>query len=75
MGPETDIFCQFLAPKNFKMSQFLFKWIFLVSIDLIHYPEHVQIVLSFSIAQNSGNKLLGQETDEMCQFLGPETDP
>ena len=26
------------------MSQFLFKWIFLLSIELIHNLEHVQIV-------------------------------
>ena len=47
MGPETDTSCQFLDPENLKMSQSLFKLIFLVAIELIHNPEHVQIVFSF----------------------------
>ena len=38
----------------------MFKWIFLVPIELMHNPKHVHIV--------------GPETEEMCQFLGPETD-
>ena len=57
------------------MSQFLFKWIFLVSIELIHNLEHVQIVFFFFYWPEFWKKLLGPETDEMCQFLGPETDP
>ena len=53
----------------------MFKWTFPVSMELIHNPEHVQIVFCFPIGQNSGEKkLLGPETDEMCHFLGPETD-
>jgi hypothetical protein len=58
-GLETDPLYQFQGPENFKRSQFLFKWIFLVSIKLLHNPE----------------KQLGTEIDKMCQFLGPKTDP
>jgi hypothetical protein len=66
---------QFLDPKNFKMSQFLSKWIFLVSIELIHNPEHVQIVfLFFFYYPGIWKKLLGPETDKMCQFMGPNAD-
>jgi hypothetical protein len=79
LGPETDIFCQFLdpeteplcqflGPENFKMSQILFKWIFLGSIERIHIPEHVQIVFSFSIGLISCK-------NNWDQFLGPKTDP
>ena len=53
LGPETDPLCQFLDPENLNMSKFQFEWIFLVPIELIHNPEHVQIVFSFSIDQNS----------------------
>ena len=75
LGPETEPLCQFLDPENFKMSQILFKWIFLVSIELIHNLEHVQIVFFFFYWPEILKKLLGPETDEMCQFLDPETDP
>jgi hypothetical protein len=44
MGPETDPLSQFLGPENLKVSQFLFKWIFLVSIELIQSPELVEII-------------------------------
>jgi hypothetical protein len=36
------------------MIQFLFKWIFLVSIELIHNPEHVQIVGPSKVRATSG---------------------
>jgi hypothetical protein len=58
-----------------KMSQFLFEWIFLVPIELIHNPEHGRIVFFFFYWPEILKKLLGPETDDMCQFLGPETDP
>ena len=57
------------------MSQFLLKWIFLVSIELIHNPKLVQIVFFFFYWPEFCKKLLGPETDKMCQFLAPETDP
>ena len=38
-------FWQFLGPENFKCGQILFELIFIISIELIHNPEHVQIVL------------------------------
>jgi hypothetical protein len=75
MGPESDPLCQFLAPENFKMSQYRFNWIFLVSIELIHNPDHVQIVSFFSYWPEIWKQILGPEADERCQFLGPETDP
>ena len=75
MGPETDPFCQFLGPENRKLSQFLFKWIFLGSNELIHDPQHVQIVFFFFYWPEFLKKQLGPETVEMYQFLGPETDP
>ena len=53
----------------------MFEWIFLVPIELIHNPEHVRIVFFFFYWPEILKKLLGPETDEMCQFLGPETDP
>jgi hypothetical protein len=44
--------CQFLYPENCKMSQFRFKWTFLVPTELIYNPKHVQNVLFyFSIGQ------------------------
>ena len=54
------------------MSHFLLKWIFLVSIEVIHNPEHVQMFFFFFYGPEFWKKLLGPETDEMCQFLGPE---
>ena len=75
MGPETETLCQFMGSQNFKMSQFLFEWIFLVSIEFIHNLEHVQIVFFFFYWPEFWKKLLAPESDEMCQFLAPETDP
>ena len=43
LGRETDPLFQFLDQEYVKMSQFRFKWIFLVSIERIHNPENVQI--------------------------------
>jgi hypothetical protein len=48
------------------MSQFLFNWIFLVSIELVFF---------FFYWPGFLKQLSGPETDEMFQFLGPETDP
>ena len=58
------------------MSPFMFKLIFLVSIELKHNTKLVQIVfLFFFYWPEFWKKQLGPETDEMCQFRGPETDP
>ena len=51
-----------------KLSQILFKWSFLVSIELIYNTEHVQIVFSFSIAQNSGKKYWDQKLAKCVSF-------
>ena len=75
MGPEADPLCQFLGPENFKKSQFMFKWIFLVSIEVIHKPGHVQIVFFFFYWPELWKKLLEPDTDKICQFMGPDTDP
>jgi hypothetical protein len=48
---------------------------FLVSIELIHNLEHAQIVFFFFYWPEFLKKLLVPETDEMCQFLGPDADP
>jgi hypothetical protein len=57
------------------MSQILFEWIFLVSIEVIHNQDRVQIILFFFYWPQIWEKLLGPETDKMCQFLGQEIDP
>ena len=75
LGPETDTLYQFLDPEIFKISQYLFKLMFLIPIELFHNPNQVQIVFFFFYWPEFWKKLLGPETDEMCQFLGPETDP
>ena len=56
-----------------KMSQFIFKWIVLVPMELIHNPQLFQISFFFLFARIL--ELSRPETDKMCQFLGPETDP
>ena len=69
------------------MSQILYKWIFLVSIELIHYTKHVQLIFLFfywpefwkltkcvSFWAQKSLMFLAPETDIMGQFLGPETD-
>jgi hypothetical protein len=66
---------EFLGPENLIMDQILFKWIFLVSIELLHNPKLVQIVSYFFYWPEILKKTFGPETDEMCQFLAPETDP
>ena len=38
---ETDPLCEFMDQENEKISQFRFKWISLVSIEVIHNPKHV----------------------------------
>ena len=45
------------------------KWIFLVSIQLIHNLEHVQIVFFFFYWPEFLKKLLGPETDEMTECV------
>ena len=50
------------------MSQFLFKWIVLVSIELIHNLKHVQIVFSLSISQNSGKHFWDQKLTLWVSF-------
>jgi hypothetical protein len=37
-----------MAPENISNSQFLFKWICIVPIELIHNPKHVQIIFFFN---------------------------
>ena len=61
--------------KDEKEKKFLFKWIFLVSIELIHNPKLVQIVFFFFHWPKFWKKIFGPETDKMCQFLAPETEP
>ena len=53
----------------------MFEWIFLVPIELIHKSEYVRIAFFFFYWPEILKKLLGPETGEMCQLLGPETDP
>jgi hypothetical protein len=52
----------------------MFKWIFLVSIQLIHNLEQVQFYLFFFYWPEFLKTLFGPETDKICQFLGPEND-
>ena len=46
----------------------MFKWIFLVSIEVIHNLDHVQILFSFSICQNSGKNYWDQKLTECVSF-------
>ena len=63
---------QFLGPENLKMNQLLFGWIFLVSIELIHYPKLVQIVFFFFYwPEFWRKKLLGPENEENVSVAGP----
>ena len=63
-----------MDPENFRISQILFKWIFLVYIELIHNPDYVQITFFFFYWPEILKKLFGPETDKISQFLGPETE-
>ena len=63
------------GPRNFIMSQILLEWSFLVPIELVCNPKLVQIVIFFFYRPEFWKKIIGPETDEMCQFLAQETDP
>ena len=57
------------------MSQFLFKWIFLVPIELIHNPEHVRIVFFFFYWPESLKKTIGTRNWRNVSVSGPRNWP
>jgi hypothetical protein len=71
-----DTFSLFPGQENLKIGQFLFNWIFLVSIEFVHNPNLAQIVFFFFYwPEFWREKIFGPETDKIGQFLAPETEP
>ena len=54
------------------MNQFLFKWIFLVSIELINNVDHVQIIIFLFIVARIIEKLFGSESDKKSLSSWPQ---